>query len=260
MTVQFYNWQGGLQPGAPYTRLSPNLDAVCDEIGKLFGGYSLGGFYVRQVRGGGAWSSHAFGSARDWRIEDAGMRSLAMAWLIQHYEKLGIQAIHDYFGCRIWRANRYPDQPAETWWRAQTPKSTGMGQSWALYLHIETDPGNWGNSVPVPNREGFKETPDPTLPAFVPECGIWGLWPFDESKPTLREVDGLTPIPENISEATRYLQGVLVRKASQTIRIDGDFGPMTAAAVNRLQSWFKLTVDEVVGPKTWALIDSLAGR
>ena len=29
-----------------------------------------------------------------------------MAFTIEHHELLGIQAIHDYVGCRIWRSSR----------------------------------------------------------------------------------------------------------------------------------------------------------
>ncbi len=261
MTVTYFNWQSGLQPGAPYTKLSPNLIAVRDEIGKRFGGSSLGGYGQRPIRGGQAWSSHSFGAAIDWRIEDQNARIAAMQFLVDHYEILGIQAIHDYFGCRIWRANRYPGKPASSWWRTQTKSTTtGMGQSWAVYLHIETDQSNWGNSTPVPNR--FQATEPKPEVSFVPECGIWGLWPLSTAKPTLRETEGVS-VPQEIHDATRYLQGVLVRKASQNIKIDGDFGPATTKAVVNLQSYFNaidptIKVDGIVGKQTWALIDKLS--
>jgi len=261
MTVTYFNWQAGLQPGAPYTALSPNVAAVCDELGKRFGGTSLGGYGLRPIRGGEAWSTHSFGAAKDWRIPDHEDRAAAMAFLVEHYDTLGIQAIHDYYGCRIWHANRYPGQPATSWWRAQKKSATtGMGQTWAVYLHIETDRTNWHNSIPVANRAGIAEVPDPTLPAFVPECGIWGLWPLDPKKPTIRQADGLTPIPDRTHEAVRYLQGVLVRKASQKLKIDGDPGPATMDAVGAFQRYVGLDDDEVVGPKTWAMIDKVAMR
>lgn len=256
MTVTFYDWQGGLQPGSPYDRLSPNLALVRTDLGKRFGGYSLGGYGVRTVRGGTAWSSHAFGAAFDWRLDDAAARGHAITWLVDNYVALGVQAVHDYVGCRIWRAGRYPGQPTSTWWRPQQPSTTtGMGQAWAAWLHVETDRGNWGNAVPVDQR--LDQAAAPTTP-FDPANGVWGLWPLDASKPTLRAVDTYVDAREH--EATRYLQGVLRRKAGQPIAVDGDFGPATDGAVRNLQRYLGMVVDGVVGPKTWAVVDMLAAR
>lgn len=262
MPITFFNWQSGaLSPGvAPYNTLSPNLIAVRDELGKRFGGTSLGGYGVRPVRGGSSPSSHGFGSAFDWRIADDAARAAAMAWLIANYEVLGVQAIHDYRGGRIWHANRYPGKDPNTWWRpSQVPN---MGESWAVYLHIETDRSNWSNNTPVANRVGVSTNPPPEPPpavGFDPSRGIWGLYPLNKAKPTLREV---TSAPsKEISEYTRYLQGVLMLKASQPIKVDGDFGPATTTAVKNLQKFLGLTVvDGVVGPNTWKVIDALASR
>lgn len=257
MPVTFYNWQAGLQPGAPYTRTSPNLTLLRAELGKRFGGTYLGGYGVRTVRAGETWSSHAFGAAIDWRIEDAAIRGAAIAWLVEHHAALGVQAVHDYVGSRIWRAGRYPGQPASTWWRPQQPSTaTGMGQPWARWLHVETDRSNWANDTPIVQRLG--EQPAPPAPSFDPAAGLWGRWPFVQPKPTLRQVDG--PVSVEHHDATRYLQGVLRRKAGQAIAVDGDFGPATDQAVRNLQQFFGLTVDGVVGPKTWAVLDMLAAR
>lgn len=262
MTVTFFNWQAGVQPGPPYDRLSPNLLAVRDEIGKRFGGSSLGGFGVRPIRAGVSWSSHSFGAAIDWRIEDHNMRAACIDWLVTNHVVLGIQAIHDYFGCRIWRANRYPSQDPATWWRPQVKSSsTGMGQTWAVYLHIETDQSNWHNNTPVPNRSGVstnEPTPPPPPIVFKPARGIWGLYPLNPSKATLRRTDA--PVTREIADLTRYLQGVMRLKAGQPVTIDGDFGPRTDEAVRNVQRFFGLVVDGIVGPKTWGVIDMLAGR
>jgi hypothetical protein len=264
MPVTFFNWQTSrLAPGAaPYSRLSPNLEALRDELGKRFGGSFNGGFGVRPTRGSSSPSSHGFGAAIDWRLSDSAARSNCLAWLVQNYEVLGIQAIHDYSNSRIWRANRYPGQSPLTWWRPQPANAgTGMGQAWAVWLHIETDRSNWSNDTPIANRGSVSTNPPPPLPQpvlFDPANGVWGLYPLNPNKKTLRET-ATPPTPEDF-DLTRYLQGVLRLKASQPITVDGDFGPSTDQAVRNLQKFLGMVVDGVVGPKTWAVIDSLSGK
>lgn len=260
MSVTFYNWQAGLQPGVPYTRLSPNLVALREELGKRFGGYSLGGYGVRPIRGSTTvWSSHSFGAAIDWRLDDNSARAAAMAWLVDHHAVLGVQAVHDYFGCRIWRANRYPGQPTSTWWRPQTASTTtGMGQAWAKYLHVETDRSNWSNTTPVSQR--LDPTPPTDSPlVFDPARGLWGTWPTDPAKPRLTRTD--TSVDTREHDATRYLQGVLRYRAGLAVAVDGDYGPKTEAAVRAFQQARGLTVDGVVGVRqTWPAVDRLAGQ
>jgi murein L,D-transpeptidase YcbB/YkuD len=255
MDVTWTNWQDGRRPGAPYTRLSPNLAAVRDELGRRFGGSSLGGFGVRTVRGGTAWSSHSFGAAFDWRIEDASVRAAAATWLVDYHQALGVQQVHDYVASRLWRANRYPGQATATWWRPQVPAATGMGQAWAKYLHVETSAGRWHDATPVVDR--LNPQPPPAI-VFDPANGLWGLYPLDPAKATVRRID--TPPSPAQADLTRYLQGVLRRKAAQPVAVDGDFGQSTDGAVRNLQRFFGLQVDGVVGPKTWAVVDMLAAK
>lgn len=262
MSVTYFNWQGGLQPGAPYTTTSPNLIAIRNEIGKRFGGTYLGGYGVRPVRAGTAFSSHAFGAAIDWRIESASVRASCAEWLVTNYELLGVQAVHDYVNSRVWRANRYPGQSPQTWWRPQTPNAAnGMGQAWAVWLHIETDQRNWSRNTPISSRTGVSTNPPPPVAPpvlFDPAKGQWGLYPLNKSKATIREVS--TPPSREVHDLTLYAQGVLRLKAGQPITIDGDFGPSTSNAVKNLQGFFGMVVDGVVGPKTWGVIDMLASK
>lgn len=114
-----------------------------------------------------------------------------------------------------------------------------MGQSWATYLHIETDRLNWGNNVPVHLRDLVNPLPPPVEPKptvlFDPAKGVWGLYPLNKNKLTIREV---THTAADEAEALcLYLQWVLRLKASQNIKPDGDFGPSTGDAVERFQTF-----------------------
>ncbi|MBE9223883.1 peptidoglycan-binding protein [Phormidium sp. LEGE 05292] len=48
----------------------------------------------------------------------------------------------------------------------------------------------------------------------------------------------------------KYLQQLLNKKG-YSLKVDGDFGPHTVAAVKQFQKSHGLAVDGVVGPKTW---------
>ncbi|MFB2938805.1 peptidoglycan-binding protein [Aerosakkonemataceae cyanobacterium BLCC-F154] len=48
----------------------------------------------------------------------------------------------------------------------------------------------------------------------------------------------------------KYLQQLLNKKG-YSLKVDGDFGPRTEAAVKQFQKSRRLTVDGIVGPATW---------
>ena len=110
----------------------------------------------------------------------------------------------------------------------------------------------WANGDVVPQAViDFEHPPPPPPPVgFDPAHGAWGLWPLGLNKPVLRQ--------GSKGDAVRYLQGVILLKAGGRIAVDGDFGPQTQARVLDLQRFFKLTVDGVVGPQTWEVVDHLA--
>ena len=59
--------------------------------------------------------------------------------------------------------------------------------------------------------------------------------------------------------AVKRLQSLL-RAEGQTVNVDGLFGVATEAAVRAFQTGTHLTVDGIVGPKTWTKLEAAAGR
>lgn len=250
LMTKFFNWQSS-KPGAPYTKSSPNLIALRKYLIEKYGGQSLGIYGNRSITGGRSPSSHAFGAAMDWRYQNPGpgrqvLTGEIIPFLINHSLELGIQAVHDYFGCQVWRAGRG--------WAAQRKGSHGgsMGAGWATWIHIEVHPDNWHDGRPVIEKLGFSPVDDPdnfVFPEFNPRNSKFGLFPIS-NKPTVKI--GAS------GDAVRYLQGVILNKAGGGVVVDGSFGAQTDRRVRDLQAFFKTTVDGVVGPNTWAVIDKLA--
>jgi peptidoglycan hydrolase-like protein with peptidoglycan-binding domain len=71
----------------------------------------------------------------------------------------------------------------------------------------------------------------------------------DQSHPVL--TSGSTGLP------VRRLQSRMSAVGFDTGGVDGRFGAKTEAAVRKLQQDFNLTVDGVVGPQTWDVVDAL---
>ena len=59
-------------------------------------------------------------------------------------------------------------------------------------------------------------------------------------------------------EQVKAIQCLLRDKFNQVgVSIDGDYGPVTEAAVKAVQDFFKLDVDGEVGPETWGALITL---
>lgn len=231
-TTKFTNWQDGRQPGAPFTECSPNLVVLGDFLAKRWGLVSLGCYGIRPTRDNAeAWSSHAFGAARDLRYQDPGPgREVLLAeilpWLIENSDELGIQAIHDYAGGRIWRSTRGDGKGA--YWKDQPHSSTGMGQPWALWIHIEVHEAAWADSRSIEDKLA-----KPTVPAATLRPGDRGpqvaalfnwlrFFGFTKARNT----------PTVYKRATVRAVKRLQRKAG--LAVDGRYGPRTAAAFQQI--------------------------
>lgn len=210
---------------APYNTCSPNLLLVGAEMDRLFGSRNDGCFGVRDTRNGQAISTHAFGDAMDRSFRYAApsvaerrVKSLAACeWLRTNSAELGIQAIHDYAGCRIWRSNRdpkvYPDG-----WKIQPPDQFGMGQSWGDWIHLEDYVQARDNTTPIADRLN-----EPVaggghdLPTERPVIGPGSSGPLVKAVQTFLTV--------------RANQGAVVGKA------DGKWGPRTSGGWSNFVMW-----------------------
>lgn len=91
------------------------------------------------------------------------------------------------------------------------------------------------------------------IPPFTPAQGLFSLYPFDTHKATIRLVT-----PNMHSDLVAYMQGVFKVRLGYAIKVDGWYGGQTDAFVRFFQTFYKLKVDGIVGPITWAKIDSLS--
>lgn len=141
-----YNWQKATKIDRARFggKASPNVEAYKDYLLKRYGGTSVGIVNKREVRGGGALSTHYYGAALDWRYPSRAVGVKAMKDLVANSAQYGVQMIVDYVGGTIWTPKRG--------WKKAEPNSHGMGQSWAAWIHVETTKSMWGNNKALSTR------------------------------------------------------------------------------------------------------------
>ena len=145
--MKYYDWQKATKAdGIKFRKASPNLVALNDHLVKRWGGSNVGIYSKRPVRGGDKPSSHSFGAALDWRYGSRTSGVSAVKFVIDNHEKLGVQMVIDYVGCRIW------DCVGRKWRALEPNKAKGLGESWAQWFHIETTKDAWGIGKPVQDR------------------------------------------------------------------------------------------------------------
>jgi hypothetical protein len=260
--TQAFNYQN-TQPSAMGfpDHCSPSNVAM-ERFLMLYGGRPLGCYANRAVRGGTDRSTHAYGAANDWRwgnvgagfVEVGRAKAVELAdWLIADWQGIGIQAIHDYVGGRIWKPERG--------WRSQFKSPTGMGQAWAQWFHIEFHPDAWYDNRSIAARSirqlpliDLHNNPNP---------------PFEPPAPVTPEAPAMQTVSVTVSSLavlTRGSSGPEVVKLQCLLRWvfgqleivpDGNFGPTTEQAVRNAQAWCRITQDGIVGEQTWrAILDA----
>jgi len=147
--TRYKSWQKMGAPAAPHNVKSPNLVQLVAYARRTWGLVNLGIYSHRPIRGGTAWSSHAFGAAADLGYTDRpALDNTVLPFLIANSHELGIQRIHDYQRKRYWEAGR-----------GWVGKSPGEGMAW---IHVETHVDDWGNDTPIEGR--FSTAPPPVRP------------------------------------------------------------------------------------------------
>lgn len=223
--MKFHSWQRDT-PRTPFTTCSPNLLQLRKYLLERWGLTNLGCYGRRPIRGGTAWSSHAFGAAHDYSYRQGPDRSViendVIPWLVDNAELLGIQRVHDYWGRRYWQIGRG--------WIERPPGAKND------HLHVEVTPDTWDWNTPIEQR--LKDGPPATTPASQPAGA-----PKYSGKVTRRG--------SNAAARVRAIQQALNDKGHNAGPVDGKFGPMTEAACKRFQTAAGLTPDGLVGPKTW---------
>lgn len=249
MAIRRTYWQAWGTPREPWARCSPNLRVLQRHLVERAGGQPLGCYGVRPIRGGTSWSSHAFGAAFDWRYENVGVgyaevgetvfRSTVLPWLIKHADALGVQQIHDYRAGRIWRSG--------LGWRVST--GSGMGASWAKYIHIETNVDSWADVTPLAGRH----VPDLDLDR---NNNNTGGNPAMATRPVTFDHVTLSTRTDGPDKYVAAWQAMINELSGAALVVDGYYGRKTKTAVENLQRWYKVTVDGVLGPQTaGALLD-----
>jgi hypothetical protein len=266
MTVQteFYNFQQNVDRLPLGNRPNPNASSqLSDYLQERFGGQYLGGYGERSVREGTNMSTHAFDHAFDWRYENPGpglyvCDTEIIPFLISNSKELGIQAIHHYRRSIIWRPPGTSGRPLDSdGWKQQAPQKSGMGQSWALWLHIELLPSTFTDSRPVGEKLAPTEivVPPPIPPVIVnPPITPPVLQPGAKS---MINVEVETVRRGSTGPAVKRLQALLAANFGQSVTVDGNYGPQTSTGVLNVQRFFGLTADDVVGPQTWRIILSM---
>lgn len=246
---------------------SPNLRSIHDFCMWVWGGQNLGyAPYARPIRGGLKPSSHTWG-ALDWRyynVTNGGrnpgrdvLLNDVLPFLINNSAELGIQAIHDYAGCRIWRANRSSDSAGG--WRMQSIRNE-MGASWALWIHVEVHPSAWFDSRPVAERVGLITPTDPTppTPPAPPTPPPAPPVPPTPERPTVTAISlaktTLDPAKRDqlrgnsdVALFQIYVNGLF----GAGLAVDSDFGPQTQSWTRTAQAFAQVTQDGVIGPASW---------
>lgn len=147
--------------------------------------------------------------------------------------------------------NTYVVQSGDSWWGLSV-KYFGVGNRWSEIAALNNNVALFpGTKITLPrNAVTTKVASVPVPPTFDPVGGLYGDWPVQSNKKTLRR--------NSKGNAVRYLQGVIRNKAGGKIAVDGQFGPQTENRVKDCQRLIGMKPTGIVGKQVWTFIDMLA--
>lgn len=209
----------------------------------------------RTIRAGTSASMHNWGMAWDWRWADPGPGRKAadevIEWAIAQSARLGIQAVHDYVNARYWK--NYAG-----WRTATSSASTGFGQPWSQWLHIERtwDAANSSDPIDAAQKAAPVATPAPAAaaPGAAP-AKFQGVLPTGPLKQG-----------DSGADVARMQDFLRARGFADFTVSDGQFGPRTSAAVRAAQTAFAAqgfytkAIDGIWGPLTAAAAAQFGGE
>jgi hypothetical protein len=236
--------------GIQYPTSAPaGMRALRAYVTQRWGGTDLGILArpPRSIRAGSSPSMHNWGMAWDWRWASPGPGRQAadevIEWAIAESGKLGIQAVHDYVNARYWKNNA-------GWSTASSSPSTGFGQPWSQWLHVErtwdaaNDPGPIEGSTPHTGPATTEPAIESARPVFAGELPTGPVRRGDDGADVARIQDFLRSagfadftvsdgrFGPRTEEAVRAAQAAFAAKGLYTLEIDGIWGPATAKAAS----------------------------
>ena len=236
----------------------PGLEGLVAAIQTASGGklWNNGTYGVRDMRGKpGRISVHATARAAD--ISRRAFRGrpgcsrpeleLVMDWLISNADAIGLEFLADYEpgpGGRGWKCDR---EAWKDWKRGEV--SGAPGGDW---IHIELSPATADSTDWIAGvMDSFPlgaDTPAPA-PAPAPSSSSSKPYPGTSTKLGSKATARVREIQQRLADL-----GAKNSAGTRPIVVDGDFGRATDAAVRAFQSASGLTVDGIVGPKSWAAL------
>lgn len=205
------------QRGIAYPTATPvGMVALRTYVLGRWGGADLGILArpARPMRGKSMPSLHNWGMAWDWRWAGPGpgraTADTVIGFCIDNSSALGIQAVHDYQACKYWKS--YGG------WKPATPsQTTGMGQPWGQWLHIERTwaEANRGSAIDSLLTQSGVVVADATVVDALPE--------------------GPLQLNSRGADVMRMQDFLRLFAFADFTRSDGVFGPRTEAAVKKAQ-------------------------
>lgn len=187
----------------------------------------------------------AYGSAKYWRLRP-GLAIAATPGTSNHGLGLALDV------CELRADGSVIGIAGSKAWNWVRENAVMYGFSWEVQSepwHLRLFTGDNPTQLVTDFFSAGQETP---WPPFIPEQGVFGLWPL-AVKPSIG--------PGSSGDIVRYLQGVIMFKAGGNINVNGIYDGQTEMRVRDLQRFFGLTVDGWCGAKqTWPIIDMLTSQ